>query len=138
MLSGYIIPAGDLFSYASACSIFSGRLDTSDTELIARINEWLRIQDGLPLLRRIQPQNMILLPTRAITGARFLFKEDDRDATVKRVFLDCCPNPILKEGMGKRMKFVTVPNPYSQPAPVLPENPLSPSTRARKRNWSEI
>ncbi|KIY74173.1 hypothetical protein CYLTODRAFT_448368 [Cylindrobasidium torrendii FP15055 ss-10] len=109
MLSGYIVPAPDLLAIVRACALTAS--DNVDA-LVPAMNAYLAGKDGVPLLRRIQPQGLILLPTRAITGMRFKFEQEDRDLDVKRAFLDTIPDPRICEKLDSQMKFVTVPNPF--------------------------
>ncbi|KAF9055536.1 hypothetical protein BDZ89DRAFT_23756 [Hymenopellis radicata] len=123
MLSGYIISTPDLVAYASQLLI------PNTEQLLVALNDWLNTtQHGLPLLRRIQPQNLVLLPTRAITAMRFKFEEEDRDRAVLHAFIAACPNADVRRALESRIKFVTVPNPFNaQPHRHRPTmRPLAP------------
>lgn len=135
MLSGYIISTPHLVAYANQLLLPT----TTPEQLVAALNDWLKTQNGLPLLRRIQPQNLVLLPTRAITAPRFKFEEEDRDRAVMNGFIAACPNADVRTALESRIKFVTVPNPFNaQASPPPPPTPISANTRSRKRDWSEI
>lgn len=138
MLSGYIISSVDLSLYTTACGIIEVDADTD--ALFPALNKWLKDKEDLPLLRRIQPHNIILLPTRAITGARFKFEQEDRDTAVKSAFLALCPNTAVQKQMDARMKFVTIPNPFAHVASTPRTQPI-PSVNgcsSKKRDWSEM